>query len=207
MVVKLRLARKGRKHSAFYHLVAADARAPRDGRNLGKLGTYNPSKNPAPVDLNVPEILSWLEKGAQPTTTVRQILSSQGILLKRHLQMGVDKGVITQAMADKRFASWEKIAAKKRRKPYESITDQSTVQTNKEEKAVTKEAKPSSPTSTPQSDTKGATTPTEATQEPTTATEKSKDNEGASPIKEATPAPQEVQEKEATPSQKDAEKA
>lgn len=124
MAVKLRLARKGRTHSAFYHIVAADARAPRDGRNLGKLGTYNPTKNPAPVDLKVDAILSWLEKGAQPTATVRQILSSQGILLRRHLQMGVDKGVITQAIADKRFAEWEKIAAKKRRKPYQKATAQ-----------------------------------------------------------------------------------
>ena len=119
MAVKIRLARKGRKHHPYYSIVVADSRAPRDGKNLEKIGTYDPNQDPAPVKLNIEATLSWLQKGAQPTSTVRNILSSQGVLLKKHLQMGIDKGVITQDIADKRFAEWEKIAAKKKRKPYQ----------------------------------------------------------------------------------------
>ena len=119
MAVKIRLARRGRKHHPYYHIVVADARAPRDGKNLGKIGTYDPNQNPAPIQLNVEAALSWLQKGAQPTDTVRDILSSQGVFLKKHLQTGIDKGVITQEIANKRFAEWEKIAAKKKRKPYQ----------------------------------------------------------------------------------------
>lgn len=118
MAVKIRLARGGRKHRAYYSIVVADARAPRDGKNLGKIGTYDPTQSPAPVVLDVAAVLDWLNKGAQPTATVRDILSSQGVLLKKHLQMGIDKGVITQEMADERFDAWQKVAQKKKRQPY-----------------------------------------------------------------------------------------
>ena len=121
MPVKIRLARRGRTHRPFYSIVIADARAPRDGKNLGKIGTYDPTQHPAPVKLDIEKALEWLRKGAQPTSTVRNILSSQGVFLKKHLQTGVDKGVITQKIADERFAEWEKMAQKKKRKPYKSL--------------------------------------------------------------------------------------
>ena len=192
MAVKLRLARKGRKHSAFYHLVAADARAPRDGRNLGKVGTYDPNKDPAPVQLDVEAILSWLEKGAQPTSTVRQILSSQGVLLKRHLQRGVDKGVITQAMADKSFAAWEKAAIKKKRRPYQNAQVKLTLPTDTVEKPATatkakKEpvAKKTKVSATPTP--KGATKQATAKASPKTKPTKAKKTSDAVKEKEATP--------------------
>ena len=119
MSVKIRLQRRGRKGAPHYSIVIADARAPRDGKFLEKIGTYNPTQQPAPINLNTEAALEWLNKGAQPTKTVRDILSSQGILLKKHLQIGVNKGVITQDIAKKRFAEWTKIAAKKKRKPYQ----------------------------------------------------------------------------------------
>ena len=118
MAVKIRLARRGRKHYAYYVIIVADARAPRDGKYLARVGSYDPNKNPALLHLDAEAILDWLNKGAQPTATVRDMLSSQGLFLKRHLQMGIDKGVITQEIANERFAAWEKIAAKKKRKPY-----------------------------------------------------------------------------------------
>ena len=89
MPVKLRLARQGRKKFAFYHIIAADGRAPRDGKFIEKLGIYNPNTNPATIELDFDKSLNWLEKGAQPTETVRAILSYKGVLMKRHLMTGV----------------------------------------------------------------------------------------------------------------------
>ena len=107
MPVKIRLARKGRKKHALYTIVAADARAPRDGRFIEKLGTYNPHSDPAAVVIQQEKALAWLSKGAQPTDTLRNLFSSKGIMLKKHLQAGVQKGAITQSIADKRFADWQ----------------------------------------------------------------------------------------------------
>ncbi len=118
MAVKIRLARRGRKNRPFYHIVIADVRSPRDGKFIEKIGTFDPMQTPGVVDFNSESALSWLSKGAQPTKTVAGILSSQGVLFKKHLAAGVRKGCITQAIADKRFAEWEKIAAKKKRNPY-----------------------------------------------------------------------------------------
>ncbi len=120
MAVKIRLARRGRKKLALYDIVVADARAPRDGRSIEKLGNYNPNVDPAAVLLKEDRALQWLLRGAQPTTTVKNLLSTQGILLKKHLQVGVNKKAITQEEADKRLASWkqkreEKLAAKTNR--------------------------------------------------------------------------------------------
>ncbi len=118
MPVKIRLQRHGKKGKPFYWVVAADARAKRDGRYLEKLGTYNPNSNPATVDLNIDHAVSWLEKGAQPTDTARTLLSYKGIMLKHHLNGGVRKGALTQEQADTKFAAWleekeTKIQAKK----------------------------------------------------------------------------------------------
>ena len=92
MAVKIRLARHGKKGFAFYHIVAADSRAPRDGKFIEKLGTYNPNTNPATIDLDFEKALGWLQKGAQPTDTCRAILSYKGVLYKKHLLGGVAKG-------------------------------------------------------------------------------------------------------------------
>ncbi|MDG1712049.1 MAG: 30S ribosomal protein S16, partial [Flavobacteriaceae bacterium] len=118
MPVKIRLQRHGKKGKPFYWVVAADARAKRDGRYLEKLGTYNPNSNPATVDLNIDHAVSWLEKGAQPTDTARTLLSYKGVMLKHHLNGGVRKGALNQEQADTKFAAWleekeTKIQAKK----------------------------------------------------------------------------------------------
>jgi small subunit ribosomal protein S16 len=106
-MVKIRLARRGRKFRAMYDIVVADARAPRDGRFIEKLGTYNPNTNPATVVLNVDKSVKWLLNGAQPTDTTRSILSHEGVMLRKHLQVGVNKGAITQEVADERFNAWK----------------------------------------------------------------------------------------------------
>lgn len=106
MSVKIRLARRGRKKQAIYDVVVADARAPRDGRFIEKIGTYNPNTNPASININNERALTWLLNGAQPTDTVKAMLSYRGIMLKKHLQIGVLKGAITQEQADAKFSTW-----------------------------------------------------------------------------------------------------
>ena len=106
MPVKIRLQRHGKKGKPFYWIVAADARAPRDGKYLEKLGTYNPNVNPAIIDLNVDGSVKWLQNGAQPTDTARAILSYKGVLMKKHLMGGVAKGALTQEQAEEKFQAW-----------------------------------------------------------------------------------------------------
>jgi len=106
MAVKLRLQRKGRKASPFYHIVVADSRSPRDGRFIEKIGTYNPLTVPATIELNRELAFDWLMKGAQPTDTVRAILRFKGVLLRKHLDRGVKKGALTQEQADEKLAKW-----------------------------------------------------------------------------------------------------
>ncbi len=106
MATKIRLQRHGRKNYAFYKIVIADSRAPRDGRFIERIGSYNPNTNPASVDLNFERALYWMGVGAIPTDTVRNILSQEGVLMKKHLDGGVKKGAFDQATADKRFAEW-----------------------------------------------------------------------------------------------------
>ncbi len=118
MPVKIRLQRHGKKGKPFYWIVAADARAKRDGRYLEKIGTYNPNTNPATIDINEDNAVNWLEKGAQPTDTARTLMSYKGIMLKHHLNGGVRKGALTQEEADKKLVFWlkekdAKILAKK----------------------------------------------------------------------------------------------
>jgi small subunit ribosomal protein S16 len=106
MSVKIRLQRHGKKGKPFYWIVAADARAKRDGRYLEKVGTYNPNTNPATIDLNLDAAVKWLHNGAQPTDTARAILSYKGALMKHHLDGGVRKGALTQEQADEKLNKW-----------------------------------------------------------------------------------------------------
>lgn len=106
MPVKIRLQRHGRKGTPFYHIVVADARAPRDGKYIEKLGIYNPLTSPATIDLDINKTVTWLKNGAQPTDTTRSILSFKGVLYKKHLDTGVLKGSITSELAEEKFVSW-----------------------------------------------------------------------------------------------------
>lgn len=106
MAVKIRLARRGRKKLAMYDVVVADARAPRDGRFIEKIGTYNPNAPVAAIELDNEKAFQWLMNGAQPTDTVKAMLSYRGILYRKHLQIGVIKGALTQEEADKKLQEW-----------------------------------------------------------------------------------------------------
>ena len=107
MATKIRLQRGGRKGYAFYRIVIADVRAPRDGKFTEKIGTFNPNTNPATVDLNFDRALYWVEAGAQPTDTVRNILKGEGVYMMKHLRGGVKKGAFDEAEAQKRFDAWK----------------------------------------------------------------------------------------------------
>ena len=118
MAVKIRLQRHGKKNFAFFHIVVADSRSPRDGRYIEEIGTYNPNTNPATIALKFERALAWIKVGAQPTLVCRRLLSYEGVLLRNHLDGGVAKGALTQAEADKKFSDWKaqkdaKIEAKK----------------------------------------------------------------------------------------------
>ncbi len=106
MPVKIRLSRQGRKKLPFYHIVVADSRAPRDGRFIERVGSYNPITNPATIELNFERALDWLQKGAQPTDTCRAILSYKGVMIKKHLLEGVTKGALTAEQAEAKFQAW-----------------------------------------------------------------------------------------------------
>ena len=107
MATKIRLQRNGRKGYAFYSIVIADVRAPRDGKFTEKIGTYNPNTNPATVDLKFDRALYWVEVGAQPTDTVRNILSKEGVYMMKHLRGGVKKGAFDEAAAQAKFEAWK----------------------------------------------------------------------------------------------------
>lgn len=107
MATKIRLQRHGRKGYAYYHIVIADSRAPRDGRFIERIGSYNPNTDPATIDLNFERALYWVNVGAQPTDTVRNILSNEGVMLMKHLQGGVKKGAFDEAAAQKKFDAWK----------------------------------------------------------------------------------------------------
>ena len=118
MAVKIRLQRHGKKNFAFFTIVVADTRAPRDGRFIEQIGSYNPNTNPATIVLNSERALAWLKVGAEPTLTARRILSYEGVLLRHHLDGGVAKGALTQEQADAKWNAWKaerdsKINAKK----------------------------------------------------------------------------------------------
>ncbi len=118
MAVKIRLQRHGKKNFAFFHIVVADSRSPRDGRFIEQLGSYNPNTNPATIVLNSERALAWLKVGAEPTLTARRILSYEGVLLRHHLDGGIAKGALTQEQADAKWNEWKaqkdaKVVAKK----------------------------------------------------------------------------------------------
>ncbi len=117
MAVKMRLQRKGRRKRPFYHIVVADGRAPRDGRFIERLGSYNPMTKPATIEIDREKAFDWLQKGAQPTDTVRAILRFKGVYYKRHLMRGVAKGALTEEQAEAKYQEWidakeSKIAAR-----------------------------------------------------------------------------------------------
>ena len=118
MAVKIRLQRHGKKNFAFFHIVVADTRAPRDGRYIEQIGSYNPNTNPATIVLNTERALAWVKVGAETTLVTRRILSYEGVLLRHHLDGGVAKGALTQEQADAKWNDWKaqrdaKIEAKK----------------------------------------------------------------------------------------------
>lgn len=107
MATKIRLQRHGRKGYAYYHIVVADSRAPRDGKFIERLGSYNPNTNPATIDLNFDRALYWVQTGAQPTDTTKNILSREGVLMKSHLLGGVKKGAFSLEVAESKFEAWK----------------------------------------------------------------------------------------------------
>ncbi len=113
MATKIRLQRHGRKNYAFYPIVIADSRAPRDGKFIERIGSYNPNTNPATINLNFERALYWVNVGAEPTDTVRTILSDEGVLLMKHLQGGVKKGAFDEAELQRRFNAWKEAKVKK----------------------------------------------------------------------------------------------
>ncbi|MEC8679713.1 MAG: 30S ribosomal protein S16 [Bacteroidota bacterium] len=141
MAVKIRLSRRGRKKLAIYDIVVADARSPRDGKIIEKLGNYNPNSNPATINLDIEKALDWVMKGAQPSQTARAILSYKGVMMKKHLQIGVIKGALKQEVADKKFEAWLKEKESKINKKIDSINEASEKDKTKriaEEKAYNK---------------------------------------------------------------------
>jgi len=143
MAVKIRLARRGRKKLALYDVVVADARSPRDGKFIEKIGTYNPATVPASIVLDDAKAFDWLMKGAQPSDTVRAMLSHRGVMLKRHLQIGVGKSAITQEQADAKLAEWVKVKETKIQSKVESLSSakQSAAKARKEAETKVKEAR------------------------------------------------------------------
>lgn len=138
MPTKIRLQRHGRKARAFYHIVIADGRAPRDGRFIEKLGTYNPLTKPADIDIDFDRALYWLQTGAQPTDTVRAILSYKGVLYKFHLLKGVKKGALTPEQAEEKFTAW---LEEKQAKIHSKIKEQALLQKEEHKKAKEAESK------------------------------------------------------------------
>ncbi len=138
MPTKIRLQRKGKKGRPFYHLVVADGRAPRDGKFIEKLGTYDPMSTPATIDLNFDRSLYWVQMGAQPSDTVRSILSTKGIMLKHHLLKGVKKGALTEEQAEEKFQEWLK---EKEAKLEKIISDSKLSEKEKQKKRIEEERK------------------------------------------------------------------
>jgi small subunit ribosomal protein S16 len=137
-MVKIRLARRGRKKLAMFDVIVADARAPRDGSFIEKIGTYNPLTNPASIVLNDDRAFHWLMNGAQPSDTVKAMLSYRGIMLKKHLQIGVIKGAITQEQADSKLAEWVKSKESKIQGKRERLATDKQAQAKARKEAETK---------------------------------------------------------------------
>jgi small subunit ribosomal protein S16 len=142
-MVKIRLARRGRKKLAMYDVIVADARAPRDGRFIEKIGTYNPLTVPATINLNDERAFHWVMNGAQPTDTVKAMLSYRGIMLRKHLQVGVIKGAISQEQADSKLAAWVNAKETKLQAQRDKITNakQADAKARKDAETKVKEAR------------------------------------------------------------------
>ncbi len=138
MPTKIRLARHGRKRKPFYHIVIADGRAPRDGKFIERVGSYNPNTNPATIELDFDKTLEWLQKGAQPTDTVRAILGYKGVLHMNHLLGGVKKGAFTEEVAKEKFNDWLEEKAKKIQANVDNLQDEKTKAQKKKLAAETK---------------------------------------------------------------------
>ena len=143
MSVKIRLARRGRKKLARYDVVVADARSPRDGKFIEKIGTYDPLTVPATIDLNEQKAFEWLMNGAQPSDTVKAMLSYRGVMLKKHLQIGVVKGAITQEQADAKHTAWKTAKDEKIKSKHDDVskTKQDAAKARKEAETKIKEAR------------------------------------------------------------------
>jgi small subunit ribosomal protein S16 len=143
MAVKIRLARRGRKKLALYDVIVADNRSPRDGKFIEKIGTYNPLTNPASINLDDQKAFEWLMKGAQPSDTVKRMLSYRGVMLKKHLQIGVVKGAVTQEQADSKLAEWVKSKESKIQSKVDTLTKvkQDAAKARKEAEIKVKEAR------------------------------------------------------------------
>jgi small subunit ribosomal protein S16 len=143
MAVKIRLARRGRKKLARFDVVVTDARAPRDGRFIEKIGTYNPMTNPASIELNEEKAFDWLMKGAQPSEVVKAMLSYRGIMMRKHLQIGVIKGAINQEAADQKLADWKQTKDTKIQSKRENVakTKQDAAKARKEAETKVREAR------------------------------------------------------------------
>ncbi|MDP4186070.1 MAG: 30S ribosomal protein S16 [Bacteroidota bacterium] len=122
MATKIRLARHGRKRRPYYYIIVADSRAPRDGKFIERIGSFNPVTNPATIDLDFEKALKWVMTGAQPTDTVRTILSKEGVMMKKHLLEGVKKGAFDEAEAEKRYAAWAQSRDSKKAAEQDKIT-------------------------------------------------------------------------------------
>lgn len=143
MPTKIRLQRHGKKASAFFHIVVADGRAPRDGKFIEKIGTYNPNTNPATIDIDQDRAFEWIKTGAQPTDTCRAILSYKGIMMRLHLYRGVEKGALTQDQADAKLAKWmdEKLSKVDSKKSRVSDSDKSVASARLKAETAAKEAR------------------------------------------------------------------
>jgi small subunit ribosomal protein S16 len=143
MPVKIRLQRRGKKGNPFYHVVIADGRAPRDGRFIEKIGTYNPLTHPATITLDVERAFHWVSCGAQPTDTARMILKREGVYLKKHLVGGVQKGALTEEQADAKLIAWKEDKTRKLTEMKLELTNskKSVMKKRLEAEAKVKEAK------------------------------------------------------------------
>ena len=138
MATRIRLQRFGKKNQPFYHIVIADGRAPRDGRFIEKIGTYNPMTNPATIDMNFERALYWVEVGASPSDTVRSILKREGVMLMKHLKGGIAKGAISEAAANRKFDAWKQERESKVNNMKRELADKTRTDSKKRLEAETK---------------------------------------------------------------------
>jgi len=213
MATKIRLARHGKKGKPFYHIVIADSRAKRDGRYIERIGSYDPNKNPAIIDINFDRALYWVGVGAQPTDTVRGMLSYRGVLYKNHLLKGIAKGALTEAQADDKYNKWleekeSKIESKissLENAEQKAIADALNVEKEKSA-ARAKAISEAQAVQLAKAEAEEASANEEAPIEETTATEETPATEEA-PKAEETPATEEAPAEEETPAAEEAPKA